>query len=119
MSRRKLYKKYDILSKIVGAIGIILGSGLILFGIIAKLGIVATICSIAGGLVAGFAGITGSVLLEEKSKTEKGKTMAKHHNKNYTVERLENDKQKEIEKSVNLNTKNSAMENKKDNELEF
>lgn len=119
MRAKKTYKIYGVLSKLVGFIGIALGTGLIVFGIMnPSLAIV--IPSIVGGFLLGVAGITGSVVLEEKEKKSKG---TKHHNhkSSYTIESLENDQQNSIENTNNVNT-NSTVVNKevnKDNGMEL
>ena len=119
MRAKKTYKIYGVLSKLVGFIGIALGTGLIVFGIMnPSLAIV--IPSIVGGFLLGVAGITGSVVLEEKEKKAKG---TKHHNhkSSYTIESLENDQQNSIENTHNVNT-NSTVFNKevnKDNGMEL
>ena len=119
MRAKKTYKIYGVLSKLVGFIGIALGTGLIVFGIMnPSLAIV--IPSIVGGFLLGVAGITGSVVLEEKEKKAKG---TKHHNhkSSYTIESLENDQQNSIENTNNVNT-NSTVVNKevnKDNGMEL
>lgn len=119
MSKRKTYKIYGVLSKLVGIIGIALGTGLIIFGIMNP-SIAIAIPSLVGGLLLGISGITGSVVLEDKEKKAK---RTKHHNHKsaYTIESLENDQQNSIENTNNVNT-NSTVVNKevnKDNGMEL
>ena len=119
MRGKKTYKIYGVLSKLVGFIGIALGIGLIVFGIMnPSLAIV--IPSIVGGFLLGVAGITGSVVLEDKEKKAKG---TKHHNhkSSYTIESLENDQQNRIENTNNVNTNTTEVkkENNKDNGMEL
>ena len=119
MRGKKTYKIYGVLSKLVGFIGIALGIGLIVFGIMnPSLAIV--IPSIVGGFLLGVAGITGSVVLEDKEKKAKG---TKHHNhkSSYTIESLENDQQNSIENTNNVNTNTTEVkkENNKDNGMEL
>ena len=119
MRGKKTYKIYGVLSKLVGFIGIALGIGLMVFGIMnPSLAIV--IPSIVGGFLLGVAGITGSVVLEDKEKKAKG---TKHHNhkSSYTIESLENDQQNSIENTNNVNTNTIEVkkENNKDNGMEL
>ena len=119
MRGKKTYKIYGVLSKLVGFIGIALGTGLMVFGIMnPSLAIV--IPSIVGGFLLGVAGITGSVVLEDKEKKAKG---TKHHNhkSSYTIESLENEQQNSIENTNNVNTNTTEVkkENNKDNGMEL
>ncbi len=119
MRGKKTYKIYGVLSKLVGFIGIALGTGLIVFGIMnPSLAIV--IPSLVGGFLLGVAGITGSVILEEKEKKAKG---TKHHNHKsaYTVQSLENNQQNCVENTNNVTTNTTEVkkENNKDNGMEL
>ncbi len=117
MSRKKTYKIYGVLSKLVAIVGIGLGTGLIVFGILNS-SLAVAIPSLVGGFLLGVAGITGSVILEDKEKKAKG---AKHHNhrNQYTVESLENEQQNNVEKTNTVNTKTTEVTNEKDNGMEL